>query len=54
MRHRKLAIIDGCILWDGSLNILSQAHSKEIMRRPNSAILCKQMASFTRLWNIYW
>jgi hypothetical protein len=51
MRHRKLAIIDGCILWDGSLNILSQARSKEIMRRTNSVILCKQMVSFTRLWN---
>lgn len=50
MRHRKLAIIDGNILWDGSLNILSQARSKEIMRRTNSVLLCKQMACFTRLW----
>jgi len=31
--HRKLAIIDRQILWEGSLNILSQIHSKEFMRR---------------------
>ena len=55
MRHRKLAVIDNCILWDGSLNILSQARSKEIMRRTNSTTLCKQMLAFTtriqsRIW----
>ena len=54
MRHRKLAIIDDTILWDGSLNILSQSNSKEIMRRTNSATLCRQMAAFTRLNNRYW
>jgi hypothetical protein len=31
--HRKLAIIDGEILWEGSLNILSQNDSCELMRR---------------------
>jgi phosphatidylserine/phosphatidylglycerophosphate/cardiolipin synthase-like enzyme len=31
--HRKLAIIDSEILWEGSLNILSQNDSCEIMRR---------------------
>jgi hypothetical protein len=31
--HRKLAIIDRAILWEGSLNILSQIHSREFMRR---------------------
>ena len=31
--HRKLAIIDRQILWEGSLNILSQLKSREIMRR---------------------
>lgn len=31
--HRKLAIIDRNILWEGSLNILSQAKSREYMRR---------------------
>ncbi len=34
--HRKLAIIDKMILWEGSLNILSQNNSKEIMRRRES------------------
>jgi hypothetical protein len=54
MRHRKLATIDNIILWDGSLNILSQANSKEVMRRTNSVELCKQMISFTRVNNRYW
>lgn len=31
--HRKLAIIDRNILWEGSLNILSQAKRREFMRR---------------------
>ena len=31
--HRKLAIIDNEILWEGSLNILLQAKSREFMRR---------------------
>jgi phosphatidylserine/phosphatidylglycerophosphate/cardiolipin synthase-like enzyme len=31
--HRKLAIIDRNILWEGSLNILSQIKSREFMRR---------------------
>lgn len=31
--HRKLAIIDRTVLWEGSLNILSQIKSREIMRR---------------------
>ena len=31
--HRKLAILDRKILWEGSLNILSQNKSREIMRR---------------------
>lgn len=53
MRHRKLAIIDDHILWEGSLNILSQSRSKEIMRRTNSATLCQQMASFVRPWSWY-
>ncbi len=53
MRHRKLAIIDNCILWDGSLNILSQSRSREIMRRTNSTVLCQQMTSFIRPWSWY-
>lgn len=31
--HRKLALIDSDIRWEGSLNILSQKNSKEMMRR---------------------
>jgi phosphatidylserine/phosphatidylglycerophosphate/cardiolipin synthase-like enzyme len=31
--HRKLAVIDGEITWEGSLNILSSHDSCEIMRR---------------------
>ncbi len=34
--HRKLAMIDREILWEGSLNILSQSHSREFMRRMGS------------------
>ena len=49
MRHRKLAMIDGYILWEGSLNMLSQNGSKEIMRRSVSKELCKQMLRFIRL-----
>jgi phosphatidylserine/phosphatidylglycerophosphate/cardiolipin synthase-like enzyme len=44
--HRKLAIIDGEILWEGSLNILSQNDSCEIMRRTESEVLAQQMVRF--------
>ena len=44
--HRKLAIIDNEILWEGSLNILSQNNSCEIMRRTESKLLSKQMLHF--------
>ena len=44
--HRKLAIIDDDILWEGSLNILSQNDSCEFMRRMRSAILTEQMVRF--------
>lgn len=44
--HRKLAIIDREILWEGSLNILSQNDSCEIMRRIPSAQLAWQMTHF--------
>jgi phosphatidylserine/phosphatidylglycerophosphate/cardiolipin synthase-like enzyme len=46
MRHRKLAVIDNHILWEGSLNMLSQNGSKEIMRRVVSKELCQQMLRF--------
>jgi hypothetical protein len=44
--HRKLAIIDRQILWEGSLNILSQKDSCEIMRRIPSTQLAWQMTRF--------
>ena len=45
--HRKLAIIDDDILWEGSLNILSQNDSCELMRRIHSAASVKEMLLFT-------
>jgi phosphatidylserine/phosphatidylglycerophosphate/cardiolipin synthase-like enzyme len=41
--HRKLAIIDRHILYEGSLNILSQSDSCEIMRRIESEELSENM-----------
>jgi hypothetical protein len=41
--HRKIAIFDDSILWEGSLNILSQGNSAEVMRRIESNVLAKQM-----------
>jgi len=47
--HRKLAILDGKILWEGSLNILSQTHSREIMRRIYNKETAEEMFQFLRL-----
>lgn len=47
--HRKLAIIDREILWEGSLNILSQCDSCEVMRRIDSKELARQMVTFVGL-----
>lgn len=44
--HRKLAIIDRKISWEGSLNILSQSQSREFMRRIESRILTKELFEF--------
>lgn len=44
--HRKLAVIDGETLWEGSLNILSQNDSCEIMRRTISQQLAYEMVRF--------
>ena len=44
--HRKLAIIDRSILWEGSLNILSQIHSREIMRRLEGGGFAVDMFNF--------
>lgn len=45
--HRKLAILDRAIIWEGSLNILSQNNSCEVMRRIESVPLAWQMVRFT-------
>src|SRR3989344_7399843 len=47
--HRKLALLDRKVLWEGSLNILSQNKSREIMRRIESPELTMQMLSFLKL-----
>ena len=47
--HRKLAILDGNILYEGSLNILSQNSSCEIMRRIESEQLAQQMVEFLKI-----
>lgn len=48
MLHRKLAIIDNEIIYDGSLNILSQSKSKELMRRTVSKDYARQIMKFTK------
>lgn len=47
--HRKLAIIDRKILWEGSLNILSHNRSQEIMRRIEDKEAAHKMFSFLKL-----
>ncbi len=47
--HRKLAILDRRILWEGSLNILSQTHSREIMRRMEGNDVAQEMFQFLNL-----
>ncbi len=41
--HEKVAIIDRKILWEGSLNILSQRNSREMMRRSSDEHPAKQI-----------
>lgn len=47
--HRKLAMIDRKILWEGSLNILSHSKSLEIMRRIDSEVETMKMFEFLKL-----
>ncbi|MCL5411918.1 MAG: phospholipase D-like domain-containing protein [Patescibacteria group bacterium] len=49
--HRKLAILDRKILWEGSLNILSQSTSREIMRRIDGTKPSSEMFKFLKLGN---
>jgi phosphatidylserine/phosphatidylglycerophosphate/cardiolipin synthase-like enzyme len=51
--HRKIAIIDDEILWEGSLNILSQSNSCEIMRRTESSEYTKVLLKFLKLSKWY-
>lgn len=46
--HGKLAMIDRKILWKGSLNILSQSHSREFMRRIESKKLTEELFKFLK------
>lgn len=50
--HRKLAIIDRKILWEGSLNILSFSKSQEIMRRIEGEGYASQMFTFLKLGKV--
>jgi hypothetical protein len=47
--HRKIAIIDRLVTWEGSLNILSYNDSCEIMRKITSRTLAEQMISFLEI-----
>ena len=51
--HRKLAIIDRKILWEGSLNILSYNNSQEIMRRIEDKEITTEMINFLKLQNYF-
>lgn len=46
--HRKLAMIDRKVTWEGSLNILSQSHSREFMRRIESETLTQELFKFLK------
>lgn len=47
--HEKVAVIDREILWEGSLNILSQRESKEMMRRIVDEDAALQVVSYLKL-----
>lgn len=47
--HRKLVVIDRKVLYEGSLNVLSQNNSSEIMRRIESTQLAWQIIRFVGL-----
>ena len=47
--HEKIAIIDRTILWEGSLNILSQRESREMMRRTQDEDAAKQVMAYLEL-----
>jgi len=47
--HQKLAILDRKILWEGSLNIMSQVKSHEVMRRTENKHCASEMLKFLKL-----
>lgn len=47
--HEKVAIIDRQILWEGSLNVLSQRESREIMRRTTKKESAMQVLSYLKI-----
>ncbi len=49
VHHRELAVLDRKILYEGSLNILSQNNSSEIMQSIESVGLAWQMVRFVEL-----
>lgn len=49
--HRKLAIVDNEVIWEGSLNILSFSDSCEIMRRIASSEEARIMTKFIGVEN---
>lgn len=52
--HRKLAVVDKRVLWEGSLNILSNNGTCEVMRRIESKELAEQMVRFLGLKGFLW
>jgi len=44
--HRKVAVIDKSIVWEGSLNIMSHANTREMMHRIQSKSHCRTMMRF--------
>lgn len=46
--HRKLALIDKSILWFGSLNILSQYKSMEIMERVKDQLIINRLINILK------
>lgn len=47
--HRKLAVVDTEVIWEGSLNILSFSNSCDIMRRITSEEEARLLVNFIKL-----
>ena len=41
--HEKIVIVDGRVLWEGSLNLLSHRSTTEVMRRSDNRAYCDQV-----------